>query len=90
MIVVSDHGYSTIISSIEVEAMVREAGFPPGDSPGGVVVAPNGGSVLFYVHDKDRATADKLCSVSARRRMFRLGRGILAEGRKRGCCRTDR
>ena len=62
VIVVSDHGYSTIIGSIEVEAMVREAGFPPGDSPGGVVVAPNGGSVLFYVHDKDRATTDKLAA----------------------------
>ena len=62
VMVVSDHGHSTNIGAIEVETMVREAGFPPGDSPGGVVVAPNGGSVLFYVHDRDRATADKLAA----------------------------
>ena len=64
VMVVSDHGHSTNIGAIEVETMVREAGFPPGDSPGGVVVAPNGGSVLFYVHDRDRATADKLACLA--------------------------
>ncbi len=48
VIVVSDHGYSTISGVIDVEAELREAGFPPGDEPGGVAVAPNGGSALFY------------------------------------------
>ena len=48
VIVVSDHGYSTISGVIDVEAELREAGFPPGDEPGSVAVAPNGGSALFY------------------------------------------
>ena len=43
VIVVSDHGYSTISEIIDIEAKVREAGFPPGDQPGGVAVAANGG-----------------------------------------------
>ncbi len=49
VIVVSDHGYSTIGGVVDVEALLREAGFPPG----GVVTAPNGGSVLLYVPDGD-------------------------------------
>ena len=48
IIVVSDHGYSTITEAVDIEAALREAGFPPSDAPGDVVVAPNGGSVLFY------------------------------------------
>lgn len=60
--VVSDHGYSTVIETVEIENLVRNAGFPPGDEPGGVIVAPNGGSVLFYTHNSDRDTADRLAS----------------------------
>ena len=48
IIIVSDHGYSTISEVIDVEANLREAGFPPAGEPGGVAVAANGGSVLFY------------------------------------------
>ena len=58
--VVSDHGYSTIKEVVDVEALVREAGFPPGGRPGGVVVADNGGTVLFYVREGDTETADRL------------------------------
>jgi len=60
VMVVSDHGYSTITEAVNVEALVREAGFPPGGGPGGLVVAHNGGSVLFYTNHGDRATAEKL------------------------------
>lgn len=54
VIVVSDHGYSTISEVIDIEAELRGAGFPPprrsreNGNPGGVAVAPNGGSALFY------------------------------------------
>ena len=61
-LVVSDHGYSTISDVVDVEAAVRAAGFPPGDEPGGVTVAPNGGSALFYAYEKDPATADRLAA----------------------------
>ena len=58
--VVSDHGYSTISGAINVEAALREAGFPTLDHPGGVAVANNGGSALFYTHNRDPSTADNL------------------------------
>ena len=35
---------STIASVVDVEGEVRRAGFPPGEEPGGVAVAPNGGA----------------------------------------------
>ena len=53
VLVVSDHGYSTIIDTVNVESLMRDAGFQPGNEPGGVFVAPNGGSVLFYTHGRD-------------------------------------
>ena len=63
VIVASDHGYSTVSGVIQVEALLREAGFPPGDGPGGVTVAPNGGSVLFYTSEtkgRPGSTVDRL------------------------------
>ena len=60
VIVISDHGYSSIISPVNVEALIREAGFPPCGEPGGVAVANNGGSALFYTTDGDADTADRL------------------------------
>ncbi|MEE8466031.1 MAG: alkaline phosphatase family protein [Dehalococcoidia bacterium] len=62
VIVVSDHGYSTISESIDVEALLAEAGFPPGGEPGGVVVAQNGGAVLFYTHPGDHGTVGRLAA----------------------------
>ena len=62
MFVVSDHGYSTVSENVDIVAQVRDAGFPEGGEPGGVVVAPNGGSALFYCSDRDAATADRLAS----------------------------
>ena len=60
VIVVSDHGYSTINEVIAIEDRLREAGFPPGNGPGGVAVAPNGGSALFYAHNRDPSTCQRL------------------------------
>ena len=60
VMVVSDHGYSTIGQAVNVQALAREAGFPPGGEPGGVVVANNGGAVLFYSSPWDRDTAVRL------------------------------
>ena len=62
VLVVSDHGYSTIASVVDVEAEVRRAGFPPGDQPGGVAVAPNGGAAVFYVRDGDPGVVDRLAT----------------------------
>lgn len=68
VIVISDHGYSTITEVIDIEALARDAGFPPGDEPGGVTVAGNGGSALFYAHNRDSATVDKLAAFLMRQR----------------------
>ena len=68
VIVISDHGYSTITEVIDVEGLLRSSGFPPGDEPGGVTVAGNGGSALFYAHDRDAATVDRLAAFLMRQR----------------------
>ena len=47
--VISDHGYSTIQETVHIEWYVRDAGFSEED----VIVAPNGGSVLFYTRNRD-------------------------------------
>ena len=51
VIVLSDHGYSTIQEVVDVEWYARDAGFGADE----VLVAPNGGCVLFYARDADAA-----------------------------------
>ena len=68
VIVISDHGYSTISEVIDVEGLLRAEGFPPGDEPGGVTVAGNGGSALFYARDRDAAVVDRLAEWLMRQR----------------------
>ncbi len=62
VLVISDHGYSTITAVVDVEAEVRRAGFPGGDRPGGVAVAPNGGAALLYVPDRNPEVVDRLAT----------------------------
>ncbi|MEX0761257.1 MAG: alkaline phosphatase family protein [Dehalococcoidia bacterium] len=62
VMVLSDHGYSTIIETIPVAAMLNEAGFGAPGEQGGVLAAENGGSMLFYTHPFDPATADRLAA----------------------------
>ncbi|MFP6679022.1 MAG: alkaline phosphatase family protein [Dehalococcoidia bacterium] len=59
VIVLSDHGYSTVADVVPIEAMVRDAGFPT-SGENGVVIAPNGGSVIFYTNPTNVTTADRL------------------------------
>ena len=62
VMVTSDHGYSTIGGVVDLQAELDAAGFPSASSPGGVAVAPNGGSALFYVHDRDHDAVDALAA----------------------------
>lgn len=60
ILVLSDHGYSTINETVSLETLLRDAGFPGIDQPGGVGVANNGGSALFYLNEPDTNTARRL------------------------------
>jgi arylsulfatase A-like enzyme len=56
VIVLSDHGYSTITDRIDLDAELPAAGFGPDD----VLIAGNGGCALFYVTESDSAKTDRL------------------------------
>lgn len=56
VIVLSDHGYSTIIDRIDLDAVLGKAGFTPEE----VLVATNGGCGLFYVKESDAGLTDRL------------------------------
>ena len=64
--VVSDHGFSTIAREIDVPKILRNAGFDAltefiGEpKPGQILLAGNGGSVLFYIISHDAVVTRKL------------------------------
>ena len=66
LFVVSDHGFSTIRRSIDLRKILNDAGFSAKtqftDEPktGDIMLAGNGGSVLFYVIGHDEALTHRL------------------------------
>jgi len=64
--VVSDHGFSTIRRKIDLPKILNEAGFAAttefksDPKPGDIMMAGNGGSVLFYVTGHDAAVTSRL------------------------------
>ena len=66
VLVVSDHGFSTIERSIDFPAALRAAGFDAvaafeqAPKAGQVMVVGNGGTILFYIIEHDRAVAARL------------------------------
>jgi len=64
--VVSDHGFSTIRRSVDLRKILNEAGFAARTEfkgepkPGDVMLAGNGGTVLFYIIGHDSAVARRL------------------------------
>jgi arylsulfatase A-like enzyme len=66
VLVVSDHGFSTIRRSIDLIKLLNDAGFhafkelPETPARGDILLVGNGGTVLFYIHDHDRETAERL------------------------------
>ena len=67
--VVSDHGFSTIRRSIDLPNILNESGlvattqFSGGSKPGDIMLAGNGGTVLFYVIGHDETTTRRLVEV---------------------------
>src|SRR5213079_2751995 len=66
VIVVSDHGFSTIERAIDFPAELRKAGFDATASfkvtpkRGQIMVVGNGGTILFYVIEHDHDVAGRL------------------------------
>lgn len=66
VLVVSDHGFSTIRRSVNVVALLNATGFhaskqvSDSPKPGDILVVGNGGTVLFYVRDHDKAVTQRL------------------------------
>ncbi|HZV36032.1 MAG TPA: alkaline phosphatase family protein [Verrucomicrobiae bacterium] len=66
ILLVSDHGFSTILSSVDLAESLRNAGFKAtrkfGAAPnfGDIMVAGDGGAVLLYVAGHDRGVTEKL------------------------------
>ena len=66
ILVVSDHGFSTIRCSIDLRKILNEAGFAATTEfkgepkPGDIMLAGNGGSVLFYVIGHDATVTRRL------------------------------
>jgi arylsulfatase A-like enzyme len=64
--VVSDHGFSTIDRSVDLRKILRDAGFSAQTEfndepkPGDIMLAGNGGSVLFYVDGRDAEVTRRL------------------------------
>ena len=62
VIVLSDHGYSSVKANLNIDSLLLDAGFPPGDQQGGVLAVPNGGAVTFYVRGREHEAVDRLAS----------------------------
>jgi predicted AlkP superfamily pyrophosphatase or phosphodiesterase len=66
LFVVSDHGFSTIRRSIDLRKILNDAGFraktqfTDEPKPGEIMLAGNGGSVLFYVIGHDETVTRRL------------------------------
>jgi arylsulfatase A-like enzyme len=68
ILIVSDHGFSTISGGVDMVERMRQAGFrafrkfDDAPQPGDVLLVGLGGSVLLYVIDHDQKTIDQLVS----------------------------
>lgn len=60
VLVLSDHGYSSIVESIGLTDSLSKEGYRFGYRKGELLLAPNGGSFHIYVGESDHATAEKV------------------------------
>ena len=65
ILLVSDHGFSTISQRVDIAESLRKGGFDAADKgpqggKGHIIVVSNGGGCLFYVGDHDAATIQRL------------------------------
>ncbi len=60
VLVISDHGYSTISNTVDVSSELQSAGFETGRGEGSVIVGNNGGSVLLDYPGADENGMEKL------------------------------
>jgi arylsulfatase A-like enzyme len=67
VIIVSDHGFSTIATNADIAALLKQQGFSAarelpatGDRPGDILVVSNGGTAFLYVVGHDSALIEKV------------------------------
>jgi predicted AlkP superfamily pyrophosphatase or phosphodiesterase len=60
VIIISDHGYSTIKGVIDIKEELIKVGLLENEHDNKILIAPNGGSVLFYVENSENKLATKL------------------------------
>ena len=58
LFVLSAHGYSTIIESVDIESEIMVGGFNERTDQRDILIAPNGGSILFYFTNLDSVMVD--------------------------------
>ena len=58
LFVLSDHGYSTITESVDIKSEILSAGFNKKTDQRDILIAPNGGSTLFYFTNLDFVMID--------------------------------
>ena len=61
ILVVSDHGHSTVKEVVDVRALLVDAGLKDSEESTDVLVADNGGSVLIYMPGADDARVVDVC-----------------------------
>ena len=67
VLVVSDHGYSTIAAPVDIASELRAGGFRLNEGPGSVLMANNGGSVLLNYPGADAQEACRFIAWLARK-----------------------
>lgn len=60
VLILSDHGYSTIIKPVNIERELRNSELETELRTQNILIAPNGGSALLYISDSDRDLADQV------------------------------
>ncbi|MQG47195.1 MAG: alkaline phosphatase family protein [SAR202 cluster bacterium] len=60
IIIISDHGYSTIQGVIDIKRELIKVGLLDNEHDKKILIAPNGGTVLFYVENSNITLATKL------------------------------
>src|SRR5207302_5398175 len=81
VLVVSDHGFTTNVSGVDVAGALIEAGLKGASDSGDVVLASSGQAVAVHVEDHDR---DRIAAIARLVQSREWGGGVVTRGRADG------